>query len=165
MSDLQTKPKDQDVYTFLNSEADEKKREACNIVLELMEEVTGSEPKMWGNSIAGFGSYHYKYKSGREGDWFLTGFAPQKKNLTLYIMSGFTEHDSLLSDLGKYTTGKSCLYINKLEDIDIDVLRELVKESVKHVRETGLNHPCFSIGHGTEKVIAPSVPDRTRWIT
>lgn len=79
MSDLKTKPNDQEVESYLNSVADERKREACSIVLNLMEEVTGSEPKMWGNSIVGFGSYHYKYESGREGDWFLTGFAPRKK--------------------------------------------------------------------------------------
>lgn len=136
MSDLKTKPNNQDVYSYLNKLTDEKKREACNLVLALMEEVTGSKPRMWGNSIVGFGSYHYKYESGREGDWFLTGFAPRKKSLTLYIMSGFSEYDTLLSDLGKYTTGKSCLYINKIEDIDIDVLRDLVKESVEHVRES-----------------------------
>jgi len=136
MSDIKTKPTDQDVYTYLNSVTDEKKREACSVILELMEEVTGSKAQMWGNSIVGFGSYHYKYKSGREGDWFLTGFAPRKRDLTLYIMSGFNKYDSLLSDLGKYSTGKSCLYINKIQDVDIDVLRELVRQSVEHVKET-----------------------------
>jgi len=91
------------------------------------------EPEMWGDSIVGFGSYHYKYASGREGDWFITGFSPRKQNLTLYIMSGFDECDQLLNKLGKHSTGKSCLYIKKIEDVDIDVLKELVKKSVGHM--------------------------------
>lgn len=135
-SDLKTVPNERDVETYLNSVVDSKKREACIVVKNLMEEVTGDEPQMWGNSIVGFGSYHYKYESGREGDWFLTGFAPRKKNLTLYIMSGFSDYDSLLRNLGKYTTGKSCLYINKIEDVDLDVLRKLIEQSVEHVKET-----------------------------
>jgi len=93
---------------------------------------------MWGDSIVGFGSYHYKYKSGREGDWPMTGFSPRKRNLTLYIMPGFSEYDDLLTNLGKYKTGKSCLYINKIEDVDLDVLRELVLQSVEHMAEYGL---------------------------
>ena len=93
---------------------------------------------MWGDSIVGFGSYHYKYKSGREGDWPMTGFSPRKRNLTLYIMPGFSEYDDLLTNLGKYKTGKSCLYINKIEDVDLDVLRELVQQSVEHMAEYGL---------------------------
>jgi hypothetical protein len=91
---------------------------------------------MWGDSIVGFGRYRYQYASGREGEWMLVGFAPRKRNLTLYIMSGFDEYDGLLEKLGKHSTGKSCLYINKLEDIDLDVLRELVDKSVQHMRET-----------------------------
>ncbi len=91
---------------------------------------------MWGTSIVGFGSYHYKYASGRENEWFLVGFSPRKQNLTLYIMSGFDDYESLLADLGKYKTGKSCLYINKLEDVDLPTLRELVKKSVTHMAET-----------------------------
>jgi len=104
--------------------------------MALMQRVTGEKPVMWGDSIIGFGSYHYKYASGREGDWFLTGFAPRKQNLTLYIMSGFELYDELLGKLGKYKTGKSCLYINKLEDVDQDVLLELVKQSAEHVAQT-----------------------------
>ena len=126
----------QDVETYLSRGDDVKKREACIVAKDLMEEVPGVEPQMLGNSIVGFGRYHYKYESGREGDWFLTGFAPQKKNLTLYIMSGFSKYNSPLSELGKYSTGKSCLYMNKIEDIDLDVLRELVERSVEHVRKT-----------------------------
>ena len=91
---------------------------------------------MWGPSIIGFGSYRYKYASGREGEWMLTGFSPRKQNLTLYIMPGFDNYDSLLAKLGKYKTGKSCLYINKLEDVDLSVLEKLVKQSVDHMVET-----------------------------
>ncbi len=97
-------------------------------------QVTKLEPAMWGTSIVGFGSYHYKYESGREGDMPLVGFSPRKQNLTLYIMDGFEGYDRLLGKLGKHSTGKSCLYINKLEDVDLDVLRELVASSYKHMK-------------------------------
>ena len=92
---------------------------------------------MWGPSIVGFGSYTYKYASGREGEWPIVGFSPRKRNLTLYIMSGFDEYDALLARLGKYTTGKACLYVNKLADVDMDVLRQLVAASVEHMRPAG----------------------------
>ena len=101
-----------------------------------MKQATKSEPVMWGDSIVGFGEYHYKYASGREGDWFLTGFSPRKQNLALYIMSGFSEYEALLSNLGKFKTGKSCLYVNKIEDIDLSTLKELIQRSVQHVVET-----------------------------
>lgn len=136
MSDLKTKPIEESVTAFLDSVEDEKKREDSYAVLELMREVTGEGPKMWGDSIVGFGSYHYRYESGREGDWFLVGFAPRKRNLSLYIMSGFEEYDDLLDELGKHKTGKSCLYINRMDDVDEDVLRRLVRQSVAHMRET-----------------------------
>jgi len=136
MAELKTKPNDQDVEAFLNRVEDEQKRRACFVIREIMEQATGAEAKMWGDSIVGFGSYHYKYASGREGDWMLTGFSPRKRNLTLYIMSGFDEYDALLDNLGKYKTGKSCLYINKIEDVDLDVLRDLVEQSVRHMVET-----------------------------
>ena len=100
-----------------------------------MEEVTGEKAVMWGDSIVGFGTYHYVYASGREGDWPVTGFAPRKQALTLYIMSGFDQYDELLARLGKHSTGKSCLYIKRLSDVDVDVLRELVAESVAHMGE------------------------------
>jgi hypothetical protein len=99
-----------------------------------MEEATGEKAEMWGDNIVGFGTYRYKYESGREGEWFLTGFSPRKANLTLYIMSGFSRYQELLGRLGKHKTGKSCLYINRLEDIDIKVLRRLVRESVAHLK-------------------------------
>jgi hypothetical protein len=89
---------------------------------------------MWGETIVGFGSYHYKYASGREGDWFLAGFSPRKANLTLYIMSGFSRYDELLADLGKHKTGKSCLYIKTLKDVNPDVLREMIEKSIDAVR-------------------------------
>ena len=99
-----------------------------------MKKITKEEPKMWGPSIIGFGSYHYKYASGREGDFFLTGFSPRKQSLTLYIISGFKRYDELMKKLGKHKTGSSCLYINKLEDIDMKVLKELITESVKYMK-------------------------------
>jgi hypothetical protein len=136
MAELKTKPNDQSVEAFLNSIDDEKKREDSFKILALMKEITKDEPKMWGDSIIGFGSYHYEYASGREGDWFLTGFSPRKQNLTLYLMSGFEEYDNLLKNLGKYKTGKACLYIKKIEDIDLQALRELVKQSVAHMEAT-----------------------------
>jgi hypothetical protein len=139
MSDLKTKPNNQSVETYLNSVEPQQKREDCTAILKLMQEVTGEAPQMWGDSIVGFGSYHYKYESGREGDWFVTGFASRSKNITLYIMAGFDDYDDLMSKLGKHTTGKSCLYIKKLEDVDQTVLRELVKQSVAYMAE---NYPA-----------------------
>ena len=136
MAQLKTQKNEAGVEEFLNGVTEEKKREDSFAILELMQDVTGEEPKMWGPSIIGFGDYHYKYASGREGEWFLAGFSPRKKNLTLYIMAGFDNYDSLLEDLGKYKTGKSCLYINELEDVDIPTLRELVRQSAAHVAET-----------------------------
>ena len=136
MAELKTKPNKISVEKLLNSVKDENKRADSFKILELMKKITKEEPVMWGSSIIGFGKYHYKYESGREGDWFLTGFSPRKQNLTLYIMSGFSNYGQLLGQLGKYKTGKSCLYINKLKDVDINVLRKLVKESVNHMAET-----------------------------
>ena len=136
MAQLKTQPNDRSVEQFLNAVEDPKKRQDSFTVLDLMQQVTGKEPIMWGDSIVGFGSYHYRYQSGREGDWFLTGFSPRKHSLTLYIMAGFEQYEALLKKLGKYTTGKSCLYIKKLEDIDPKVLKELVQKSVEHVART-----------------------------
>ena len=99
-------------------------------------QVTGFQPRMWGTSIVGYGSCHYRYASGREGEWFLTGFSPRKGNLTLYIMDGFKTHGSLLKKLGKHKTGKSCLYVKRLADVDMDVLQTLITASVAQIRET-----------------------------
>lgn len=136
MADVKTKKNRASVQQFLAGVENEKRRKDARAVLKLMREVTGEKPAMWGPSIVGFGSYHYRYESGREGDWMLTGFSPRKQALTLYIMGGFPRHDALMKELGKYRTGKSCLYVNKLEDIDLDVLRELVADSVAYMRET-----------------------------
>jgi len=136
MAELKTKLNDASVLDFLNGVEDEQKRQDSFKILEIMQEVTGEEPKMWGSSIIGFGSYHYKYASGREGDWFQTGFSPRKQSLTLYIMSGFEQYEELLGKLGKHSTGKSCLYVKKNADVDLDVLRELIKLSVELVAAT-----------------------------
>lgn len=136
MAELKTQWTDASVVGFLNAVEHEGKREDSFDILELMREVTGWEPAMWGPTIVGFGSYTYKYASSREGEWMLVGFSPRKRNLTLYIMSGFDEYDALLARLGKYKTGKSCLYINKLANVDMQVLRELVQQSAQHMKET-----------------------------
>lgn len=137
MAELKTKQNEQSVTDFLQTVPDERKRNDSFAILELMKEVTGKEPKMWGDSIIGFGNYHYKYSTGREGDWFMTGFSPRKQNLTLYIMSGFDDYDALMKKLGKYKTGKACLYINKLEDVDVAVVKELIRKSVAHLSGQG----------------------------
>lgn len=131
MAENKTTPNDQDVEQFLNSIADERKRKDSFTILELMKQVTGIEPRMWGSSIVGFGSYHYKYESGREGDMILAGFSPRKQNLTLYNMGGFERYDDLLQKLGKHTSGKGCLYIKRLDDVDLSTLKSLIEESVK----------------------------------
>lgn len=136
MAELKTQPNDQSVDDFLNRVENEVKQQDSFAIKELMQEVTAAEPIIWGDSIIGFGRYHYKYASGREAEWFLTGFSPRKQKLTLYIMSGFEEYDELLGKLGKHSTGKSCLYVKKLADVDQDVLRELVSKSVAHMKET-----------------------------
>lgn len=130
MSEPKTKQHDGDVNEFLDAVENPRRKEDARRVLELMRDVTGEPPKMWGSSIVGFGSYHYKYASGREGDWMITGFSPRKQNLTIYIMPGFSEFAGLLGRLGKHKTSKSCLYLNKLADVDLEVLAELVRESV-----------------------------------
>lgn len=135
MAELKTKPTEQSVEEFLNRVENEKKRADSFTILKLMKDVTKAQPKMWGPSIVGFGKYHYKYESGREGGWFLTGFSPRKQNLTLYIMSGFRRHGELMKKLGKYKTGKGCLYVNRLEDIDLSTLKKLVVESVNHLEK------------------------------
>ena len=136
MAELKTRRNKGDVKAFLNSVTDDRKRQEGFAILEMMKQVTGLEPEMWGDSIVGFGSYHYRYASGREGDWFLTGFSPRAQNLTLYIMAGFDDYDGLLKQLGRHSTGKSCLYIKKLEDVDLEVLKKLVRKSVAHMSQS-----------------------------
>ena len=135
MAENKTKPTEQNVEDFLNSVADERKREDSFKILELMKEVTGFEPTMWGSSIVGFGSYHYKYDTGREGDSILTGFSPRKQNLTIYNMDGFEGYDDLLKALGKHTIGKGCLYIKRLDDVDLSTLKRLIEKSFNQVKQ------------------------------
>ena len=134
-AELKTKVNKASVEGFLNKVKDEAVRNDCFEILTMMKQVTKEEPKMWGPSIVGFGSYHYKSKSGREGDWMLTGFSPRKQNLTLYLMGGFDEQKDLLKKLGKYKTSVGCLYIKKLEDVDKKVLKTLVTASVKRMKQ------------------------------
>jgi hypothetical protein len=135
VAELKTKPTGASVEAFVQGIADETRRQDCTTLLGLMRRVTGAEPAMWGTSIVGFGSYHYRYASGREGDWFVTGFSPRKRDLTLYIMAGFSDHDDLLERLGPHKTGKSCLYVKRLADLDLEVLETLVAASVEHMNE------------------------------
>ena len=134
-AELKTKVNKASVEGFLNKVKDEAIRKDCLEILKMMKQVTKEEPKMWGSSIVGFGSYHYKGKSGREGDWMLTGFSPRKQNLTLYLMGGFDEQKDLLKKLGKYKTSVGCLYIKKLDDVDKKVLKTLVTASVKRMKQ------------------------------
>ena len=134
MAENKTKPTRGSVEKFLNSIKDEKVRRDTFALLEVFQQVTKEEPKMWGSSIVGFGQYHYRYASGREGDSALTGFSPRKQNLTLYIMGGFDNYGELMGNLGKYTTGKACVYIKTLDDVHLPTLKKLIRESVKHMR-------------------------------
>ena len=129
MAELKTQVTKGSVEKFLEGIEDERKRQDCYQIIKLMKKATKAGPKMWGTSIIGFGDLHYVYESGREGDWFIAGFSPRVQNLTLYMMGGFD--NEVLKRLGKYKTGKGCLYINKLEDVDIKVLDELITKSVK----------------------------------
>jgi hypothetical protein len=134
MAELKTKANNLSVAKFLKNVSDEQARSDCYAIVEIMKQITKMPPKMWGPSIVGFGSYHYKYESGHEGDCFLTGFSPRKQNLTLYIMTGFSQYDELMKKLGKHKTGKSCLYIKRLDDIHLPTLKKLIQHSVKHVK-------------------------------
>jgi hypothetical protein len=136
MAELKTRATTASVSDFLAAIEDDERRQDCLTVAKIMKKATGAEPRMWGPSIVGFGDHHYKYESGRELDWFLTGFSPRKRELTLYIMPGFTRYDALMAKLGKYKTGKSCLYIKRLADVDLTVLRTLVEDSVGHMRQS-----------------------------
>ena len=135
MAELKTKPTQASVKEFLNQIPDKERRDDCFAVAKMMEEITGDKPKMWGPSIVGFGTHHYKYASGREGDWPVAAFSPRKKDLTLYMMVGFQEQDpELMKQLGKHSTGKSCLYIKRLSDIHVPTLKKLIKASVKSAK-------------------------------
>lgn len=131
MAELKTRKTKASVDAFLNKVDDEQRRKDCQTVLKLMKQATGEEPKMWGASMVGFGLYRYRYASGHEGEWPIIGFSPRKNDLTLYIMPGFEKFESLMAKLGKYKTGKSCLYIKKLDDIELPVLKKLIVKSVE----------------------------------
>jgi hypothetical protein len=135
MAELKTKPTGASVAEFLKAIPDERRRSDCRIVLRMMQEITRARPKMWGKSIVGFGSHHYQYASGREGDWFVMGFSPRKQDLTLYLMSGVERHRELLGRLGKHKTGVGCLYLKTLDDVDLPTLRRLLRESARFVRQ------------------------------
>lgn len=137
MAELKTQKNDANVIQFIDSIEDESKRADCYSLLEIFKKATGEEPAMWGTSIVGYGSYHYKSeRSAQEGDWPLTGFSPRKQSLTIYIMPGFDNYKAELAKLGKYKTSVSCLYIKKLADVDTEVLRSIIHDSAKRMRET-----------------------------
>ncbi|RDV39433.1 DUF1801 domain-containing protein [Bradymonadaceae bacterium TMQ3] len=133
---LKTKPTNQTPADFIDAIDDPKRRDDCLRLLTIFEEEVGAPAVMWGDAIIGFGTYHYIYKSGRECDWMLAGFSPRKRNISLYIMSGFEGVEDIMSRLGKHKTGKSCLYINKLADIDEAALRELIQRSLTYLKAT-----------------------------
>lgn len=136
MAENKTQPTEASVEDFLDAVEPEPRRDDAKAVCTMMERLSGHPPKLWGPSIVGFGSYHYKYASGREGDFLLTGFSPRKSALTLYIMDGYQDRSEILSRLGKHKTGKSCLYVNRLADIDLQVLEELIVDSLEYMRAT-----------------------------
>lgn len=138
MTELKTKPTGEDVMQFLNALSDEKKRQDSFTLIELMHQATGKEPKIWRGGIIGFGDVHYKYPTGHEGDTAIIGFAPRKQNMTIYLLSGFDGQESILARLGKHKIGKGCLYINRLDDIHLPVLGELIQSSVESVRQSTL---------------------------
>ncbi|WP_047986185.1 DUF1801 domain-containing protein [Ornithinibacillus californiensis] len=136
MYELKTKENDSSVLEFIESVDSPKKKEDAYKLLDIFTETTGYPAKMWGASIIGFGSYHYKYATGHEGNAPLVGFSPRKAKISLYFATGDTEREKLLNEFGKHTTGKACVYINKVADIDVEVLKSLIKQSIKFLRET-----------------------------
>lgn len=135
MAEMKTTKNNTSVPAFLKAVENPKRREDAQIIKKLMDKITGWKAKMWGPSIVGYGQYHYKYDSGREGDFFITGFSPRKQALTVYIMPGFSNYDGLMAKLGKHKTGRSCLYINKLEDVDMKVLETLIRKSIAYMKK------------------------------
>lgn len=135
MAQNKTIPNALSVKDYLDAIDNAQRKEDCWAIHDLMKKITGKEPRMWGSSIVGFGKYHYKYESGREGNMLTVGFSNRKQAITLYIMGGFKKHDELLSKIGPHKTGKSCFYIKKLSDMDIDILSILIGESIKAVEK------------------------------
>ncbi|MEQ9405768.1 MAG: DUF1801 domain-containing protein [Cyclobacteriaceae bacterium] len=134
MAELKTIPNDGDVDAFIDAVEPEWKRDDSRELLKLIGKITGEKPKMWGPSIIGYGDYHYKYASGREGDWFLSGFSPRKQSMTVYLMGGYDDAEELLEKLGKHKTSVGCLYFKKLEDIDLKILEELIIHSIEKLK-------------------------------
>ncbi len=137
MAELKTKVNTASVKKFMDSIPDEAKRKDAYVLFNMLKKATKTEAKMWGDSIVGFGTYHYVGKSGREGDWFLTGLSPRKQNLTLYMLSGWEEHGALLAKLGQHSLGKGCLYLKCLADVDLAVLNKLIVAGVKQAKKQG----------------------------
>jgi len=138
MAELKTKKNDASVTAFLNTVEEENKRKDCDTVLKLMKQVSKEEPTMWGDSIIGFGTYHYQSeRTSRGGEWFIMGLSPRKQNLTLYFMPGVNMYKELVAKLGKFKTGGSCLYINKLADVDMKILKELITAVYKKMNAAG----------------------------
>ncbi|MDQ5951858.1 MAG: hypothetical protein QG639_1139 [Patescibacteria group bacterium] len=135
MAEVMTKPSTKSVTHFLDAVEPQQRREDAFELLEIMKDISGEEPELWGPSIIGFGKYHYKYASGHEGDMCRVGFSPRKSSLVLYLMPGFDTRQSLLKKLGKHKTSVSCLYINKLADVDIAILKALIKQSLTEMNE------------------------------
>jgi hypothetical protein len=136
MAEMKTQKTEASVKDFINTITDATRKRDALAMCDLMTEVTGAKPKMWGSSIIGFGDYHYKYESGRENDWFPIGFSPRKQNFALYVMGGLQEHSDLLAKLGKHKFGKGCMYINKLDDVDTAVLKELLSRCLNNLANT-----------------------------
>ena len=134
MAENKTQATTKSVPEFLEQIEDPGRKADCKTISALMEKLSGSKPKMWGEAIVGFGDYRYKYASGREGDWFLAGFSPRKQNLTIYIMGYLEYYPDHLERLGKFKNGKGCLYIKKLEDINMDVLEDLIASSIDRLK-------------------------------
>jgi hypothetical protein len=135
VAELKTRPNSASVAAFIGAITDSQRRADARKIAAMMRAATGKQPRMWGTAIVGFDSYHYTYASGREGDWPLVGFSPRKQNISVYIMAGFAGSEKLLARLGKHKTGKSCLYIKRLDDVDQAVLRKLIDASVKYLRK------------------------------
>lgn len=134
MAELKTKQTNASVAAFLNSVTDKTKRADCKLIAKMMREATGKHAKMWGISIVGFDSYDYTYESGRSGTWPICGFSPRSQNTSIYIMPGFKKFEKMMKKLGRFKTGRSCLYIKNLDDVDLKVLNKLINASVKEMR-------------------------------
>jgi hypothetical protein len=160
MAQNKTQKTSASVTTFINDIPDPDRRRDCRELAKLMREVTGKPARMWGPSMVGFGDWHYEYESGRSGDWFVVGFSPRKHDLTLYLMSGFTGMEALRKRLGPHRTGKSCLYVKRLDDVDRDVLRQMIERSAARMGPGGPK-----LKGGASKVRDRPSKGGRKWIT